>query len=540
MNQSLAGKKIAILVENKFIPEEIEAYRTQFAELGAQVDFFSRIWYGDYRPGHPDWKAAVFYSDVDPSDNDPFARPQPLEVPEQNDVSVLLEKLDDYAALLMAANYVSVRLRWAENVPQGPAPADAQAYVQSAPVAQLFAKAMASPRLVKGALCHGLWILTPYPELLRGRRVTCHTVVMADVLNCGAQVQFEQLAAGGPRTVAPVVTDGDLVTGFDKHQVLPYIQAVAAQVVARASQPTLGGASKKVLVVVSEWGFWGEELVGPLEVFDARGYTSVLATPTGRRPRALPPSMDPQFQDPPLGKSVTSPAMAEKVKALNDPANPRLDAPRSLAGWLPERPYWSDQEVIDGLTSPLRKWEDYYRKRADAQAQAVAEFDALLIVGGSGPMIDLVNNYRVHDLILGFLRADKPIAAECYGVACLAQAREFDDARSIIWGKHVTGHAKEYDYKDLTGVLDPETGQILTREPGNGDRWVNFGPPFYTLEYMLRDATGPDGQFHGNVGRATSVIVDYPFITGRSTPDAYLTGEQLVQVLEHGLRRYGW
>lgn len=31
-------------------------------------------------------------------------------------------------------------------------------------------------------------------------------------------------------------------------------------------------ATKKILVVLSEWGYWGEELVGPLEVLDARGY----------------------------------------------------------------------------------------------------------------------------------------------------------------------------------------------------------------------------------------------------------------------------
>ena len=29
-------------------------------------------------------------------------------------------------------------------------------------------------------------------------------------------------------------------------------------------------------------------------------------------------------------------------------------------------------------------------------------------------------------------------------------------------------------------------------------------------------------------------IVDYPFITGRSTPDSYLTGQKMVEVLEHG------
>ena len=40
--------------------------------------------------------------------------------------------------------------------------------------------------------------------------------------------------------------------------------------------------------------------------------------------------------------------------------------------------------------------------------------------------------------------------------------------------------------------------------------------------------------------RETSVIVDYPFITGRSTPDSYLTGEKVVEVLEKGLKRWGW
>lgn len=296
--------------------------------------------------------------------------------------------------------------------------------------------------------------------------------------------------------------------------------------------------NKKILVVLSEWGFWGEELIGPLERFDEQGYETVFCTPRGRRPRALPPSMDPEYIDPPLGRSVTSAEMAEKVKSIDDPSNPRLSNPRDLSARFPERPYWSQDEEVEGVRNVLRKWENYYEKLAQAQQEATDTFNALLIVGGSGPMIDLVNNWRVHDLILGFVEADRPVAAECYGVACLAQARNYEDRKSIIWGKHVTGHAIEYDYKDNTGVLDPETGEVLVNRDGT---FVNFGTPFYTLEYMLRDAVGPDGQFHGNVGRETSVIVDYPFITGRSTPDSYLTGEMLVKLLETGApRQWGW
>ena len=274
---------------------------------------------------------------------------------------------------------------------------------------------------------------------------------------------------------------------------------------------------KKILTVLSEWGYWGEELIGPLESFDNEGYHVDFATPTGKRPVALPPSMDPYFIDPPLGKTVVSQEMAEKVKRLDDPTNPRLDNPIILSKWLPDRPYWSSPKI-------LREMEAYYQALDEVQKD-LEQYDAMLIVGGSGPIIDLANNHRVHDLILSFYRMGKPIAAECYGVTCLAFARDLGDRKSIIWGKHVTGHCKEYDYLDGTGFVGTD---------------LNMGPPPYPLEYILRDATGPDGQYHGNVGKAISVIVDYPFITGRSTPDSYMTGQKLVEVLEKGLTRYGW
>ncbi len=274
--------------------------------------------------------------------------------------------------------------------------------------------------------------------------------------------------------------------------------------------------SRKILIILSEFGFWGEELVGPLETFDAAGYAATIATPTGKRPVALPPSMDPAYIDPPLGRSVTSPEMASKVRAIDE--SPRLDHPLNIAAFMPERPYFS-------APNPIRELEAYYKTVDDTRLGKLAQYDALLIVGGSGPIVDLANNQRVHDLILSFLAEDKPIGAECYGVACLAFARDWESRKSIIWGKHVTGHCKEYDYKDGTGFVGVD---------------FNMGPPPYPLEYILRDATGPDGAYIGNFGKETSVIVDYPFITGRSTPDSYLTGQKMVEVLDKGLRRYGW
>lgn len=274
--------------------------------------------------------------------------------------------------------------------------------------------------------------------------------------------------------------------------------------------------SKRILVVLSEFGYWGEELVGPLEAFDARGYRVTFATPTGKRAVALPPSMDAEYIDPPLGRSVTTRDMARRVREVDE--SNRLDDPLSLQDLIPERPYYS-------ALNHLRDVEEYHRQLGQALDGLLAGFDALVIVGGSGPIVDLANNERLHELVLAFAAADKPILAECYGVAVLAFARDLETRASLLWGKHVTGHPKEYDYKDGTGFVGVE---------------FNMGPPPYPLEYILRDATGPDGAFHGNVGKETSVIVDFPFITARSTPDSIPGGKALIEVLENGLRRAGW
>jgi len=272
---------------------------------------------------------------------------------------------------------------------------------------------------------------------------------------------------------------------------------------------------KRVLCILSEFGYWGEELVGPYETLINNGMAVDFATPTGKKPHALSSSMDATFVDPALGKQVVSQEMAEKVKKIE--ASDLLDHPLNLYDMLGERPYLCSSTYLRDLEA--------YNQSIEQEAEKLKKYDALLLIGGSGPILDMGNNGRVHDLIRIFTRADKPVAAECYAVACFAFARDYWLRKSIIWGKHVTGHPLEYDYKDGTGFYGYD---------------INIGPAPYPLEFILRDAVGPTGEFIGNVGRTISVIVDYPFITGRSTGDSYKTGELLVEVLEQGLRRYGW
>lgn len=209
--QILAGKKIAVLVETEFIPEEIKAYQTRFPELGATVHLMSRLWTNP---------TARFVSDIDEVDG---------EVPEYIDVNIDFQDVDlhDYAAVIMAANYTSVRLRYFQP-PDGHPISPEQ--TRTAPAVQFFAEAMADPNIVKGFLCHGLWILTPMPELLKGRRVICHEVVLADIVNAGAIYQ-PPVPNSELNDPGNIVVDGDMVTGHSGGDVNAFIDAIAHQIV---------------------------------------------------------------------------------------------------------------------------------------------------------------------------------------------------------------------------------------------------------------------------------------------------------------------
>jgi protease I len=198
--RSLGGKKIAVLVESEFIPEEIEAYQKRFSQLKATVHLMSRLW---------NQPSVRFFSDEDTGNT-----PRTIEV----NIDFQNVDVNEYAAVIMSANYTSVRLRYFEPQPGQPVSAE---QVRTSPAVQFFAKAMANPKIVKGALCHGLWILTPMPELLKDRKVICHEVVLADILNAGGV--YVPSSSG-------VVVDGDLVTGRSRHEVEPFIDAITEQI----------------------------------------------------------------------------------------------------------------------------------------------------------------------------------------------------------------------------------------------------------------------------------------------------------------------
>lgn len=236
-----------------------------------------------------------------------------------------------------------------------------------------------------------------------------------------------------------------------------------------------------VHIVLSSLGFWGEELVAPLQEFEKAGITHDISTPYGNPPAVVDVSMDPSYVDPPLHERVTTPEMAAQVRELVE--SDRLSTFRAVEAVSPD------------------------------------EFDALLLVGGSGPILDMINCRPLHSLIQRTYKAGKLIAAECYAVGTLAFTRDPDDPRhSIIWGRRVTGHPIPYDYTTAYGYAGVSSAHPF------------IGPPI-ALEYLMSDAVGPLGEFIPNLDKRISVVLDYPFLTSRSVAESRDCGLQIVTTL---------
>jgi protease I len=171
MVMRLQGKKILVLMESDFYEKEIDYYGFRFPEEGAELHFMTRLWGQPSQSftGH-EYKA-------------PFRCDETFEGMDD-------DTLASFAAIIVPSAFVSDRLRYTEDIRKPP------------PATQFLSRAFANRSILKGIICHGMWLVAPAPELVRGRRVVVHNNLLGDARNMGA-VYVDQ----------DVVVDGDLVTG---------------------------------------------------------------------------------------------------------------------------------------------------------------------------------------------------------------------------------------------------------------------------------------------------------------------------------------
>lgn len=168
--QSSASKKVAVLIESDFYEDEIFYYKHRFPEDNIELHFMSRLW------GQP---TLTFLG---------HEYRAPLECHKSFE-NMSDEELNSYAAVIVPAGMVADRLRYTESVQQLP------------PATVFLQRAFAAKQVIKGIICHGMWLVAPCPELVRGRPVVVHNNLFGDAKNMGAIY-----------TDHDVVVDDDLVT----------------------------------------------------------------------------------------------------------------------------------------------------------------------------------------------------------------------------------------------------------------------------------------------------------------------------------------
>jgi protease I len=164
-------KKIGILIESDFYEPEISYYQHRFAEEGMELHFLTRLW----------GQASLTFTGHENRLNTITVR----ETFEDMDD----KELASYDAIIVPSGMVSDRLRYTQDVTQIP------------PATQFLRRAFANKSIIKGIICHGLWLVAPSTELVSGRPLTCHNNLVGDAKAYGAKYIDQNL-----------VEDADLIT----------------------------------------------------------------------------------------------------------------------------------------------------------------------------------------------------------------------------------------------------------------------------------------------------------------------------------------
>jgi protease I len=186
----LKGKKIGIMLEADFAEYEIFFYQHFFPSEGADLHFLTRLW------GQPSLTFNGHEWHV------PFECHESFE--DMDD-----DALRSYDAIIVPGGIVSDRLRYTEDINTLP------------PAVQFLKRAFAESSIVKGINCHGIWLCSLIPEVVRGRDVVAHINLLGDVRNMGANYVDRD-----------VVEDGDLITGRSAGHCGPFAQAITQKLAA--------------------------------------------------------------------------------------------------------------------------------------------------------------------------------------------------------------------------------------------------------------------------------------------------------------------
>jgi putative intracellular protease/amidase len=176
------------------------------------------------------------------------------------------------------------------------------------------------------------------------------------------------------------------------------------------------GKKTRIMMVVSSptistttgWsvGFWAAELIHAYKLFIEKGYDVTIASPKG-------------------GKV--------EVDSLSDPRDP--------SGY-------SKEDVISLQFLQDKEFNSLLENTKKVSDLAVNDFDAIVVVGGQGPMFTFKAETGLQDTFLEFYNKGKISAALCHGTSLLLYLKNKDN-KPIIQGRKMTGFTnEEEDFAD--------------------------------------------------------------------------------------------
>lgn len=173
--------KIAVLIEDHFDATEYKRFNEFFPENGYEVEYISHLWGNESLEfgSNPENNVIEHHVNVKTEVND--VEPK------------------DYKGIICIGAYAMDRLRYQVNVKKG--------QKNTAPAVTFLRKAIATPDVKLGTICHSLWLFCADPELIKGKKVTCAHNIICDVENAGGEVIYDN------DVTADLVIDGNLITG---------------------------------------------------------------------------------------------------------------------------------------------------------------------------------------------------------------------------------------------------------------------------------------------------------------------------------------
>lgn len=221
-----------------------------------------------------------------------------------------------------------------------------------------------------------------------------------------------------------------------------------------------------VMTAADEWtladgskhptGFWADEAVVPYEAFKAAGHEVVVATPGG----VVSPVDEGSLADDANGGAENAAKVREVVRTA-----PEFQHPISL--------------------SDVR----------------LADYDAVYVPGGHGPMEDLAADPESGAILAGALRAELPVGVVCHGPAALLAAVDEGGANAFA-GYRITAFTNEEE--KLGGLADKAKWLLQDRLTAAGLR-VETGDAF--APHVETDRTLVTGQNPASAGPVATALL---------------------------------